>query len=262
MTGSTRTALITGASAGIGQAYAEFLAAEGFDLILVARREDRLQVLAKLLAHTHGRRVEVIAADLSDSDTPERIVEEIARRGLSVDYLVNNAGFANNGAFTEQPWKNIAAEMQVMMTSLTELIHRLLPGMQQQGWGRVVNVSSVAAFAPPISGSLYTGIKSFVLHLSQALDMELKPQGIHVTALCPGFTRTEFHDVMGVKAQTQKLPSILWSSANDVVQAGHRAVMNGEPVCVPGAVNKALIATTRHAPLKLGYWMGKHLNPL
>ena len=113
--------------------------------------------------------------------------------------LINNAGLSGKTAFAETPWPKLAAEIQLMVTAVTELCHRVLPGMRERGWGRIVNLSSLAAFSPPGASLLYTGIKSYVLGMSQSLDMELKPQGIHVTALCPGFTHSEFHDTMGTR---------------------------------------------------------------
>lgn len=148
-----------------------------------------------------------------------------------------------------------------MVTALTELCHRVIPGMRERGWGRIINLSSTAAFAPPGEGLLYTGIKSYVLAISQSLDMELKPQGIHVTALCPGFTRSEFHDAMGARAEADKLPRILWQKAPEVVREGWSAVMKGKPICVPGTVNKAITSAMRPLPLTLQYQLGKNLNP-
>lgn len=260
---SDRTALITGASAGIGKAYAQLLAREGYRLILVARREDRLHELAEELSQQCGTQTQVIPADLSQPDAVEILVDEIERRGWQVDYLVNNAGLSNAGAFADHSWETLGGEIQVMVTAVTELAHRVLPGMKARGWGRIVNVSSVAAFAPTGRSMLYTGIKSYVLHMSQALDMELKPSGIHVTALCPGFTRTEFHDVMGTRDQaTKNLPGPLWSTSEAVARAGHVAVMRGDPVCIPGWINKAIAASARRMPLWLGYRLGRDANPL
>jgi short-subunit dehydrogenase len=205
----------------------------------------------------------VIAADLSQPDAAAILADEVERRGLEVDYLVNNAGLSNAGAFAEHAWDTLAAELQVMVMAVTELTHRFVPGMKARGWGCVVNVSSVAAFAPTGKSMLYTGIKSYVLHMSQALDMELKPFGVHVTALCPGFTRTEFHDVMGTRERASKnLPGPLWSTSEAVARAGHVAVLRGDPVCIPGLINKVLAASARRLPLWLGYRMGRDANPL
>jgi short-subunit dehydrogenase len=256
-----RTALITGASAGIGACFARHLAAEGYDLLLVARREDRLRQLAGELTAQYGVRCEVFAADLSDPTAPERIVAQAAELELPIDVLINNAGLSGKTAFAETGWPALAAELQVMVTAVTELAHRVVPGMRERGWGRIVNLSSLAAFQPTGASLLYTGIKSYILHMSQALDMELKRDGIHVTALCPGFTHSEFHDVMGTRTEANDLPGFMWGRPEAVVEEGWAAVMKGKPVCVPGAVNKFLSTTMRPVPLRLQYVLGRSLNP-
>ncbi|MGW5453889.1 SDR family NAD(P)-dependent oxidoreductase [Nocardia sp. NPDC003979] len=261
MTATPRTALITGASAGIGAAFAHHLAANGYQLLLVARRADRLQELATQLTARHDVRCEVFAADLTDSAAPAAIVDYADRQGLPVDVLINNAGLSGKTAFADTPWNALAGEIQLMVTAPTELAHLVIPGMKKRHWGRIVNLSSVAAFAPPGAGLLYTGIKSYVLDTSQALDMELKRHGIHVTALCPGFTRTEFHDVMGTRDKADHLPRILWQQPDAVVAEGWDAVMKGKPVCVPGIVNKISAAAMKPLPVRLGYFLGKTLNP-
>lgn len=190
MTDSKRIALVTGASAGLGSHFSRLLAQRGYDLILVARRADRLETLAADLSREFSVQCHVIAIDLADPRSAESLLAEVAARGLHVDFLVNNAGFGGSGRFSETEWQDISRELQVMVTTLTELAHRLVPGMRTRGFGRIINVSSLAAFMPPGESMLYTAIKSYVLNMSQALDMELKPYGIHVTALCPGFTYT------------------------------------------------------------------------
>lgn len=260
-TETTRTALVTGASAGIGAEFAKLLASEGYSLLLVARRRERLQQLAAELSERHGVRCETFAADLAAPKASASIVDYAKSLGLSIDVLINNAGLSGKTAFGATPWENLHGEIQVMVTALTELCHRVLPGMRDRGWGRIINLSSTAAFAPPGASLLYTGIKSYVLAISQSLDMELKPQGIHVTALCPGFTRSEFHDAMGTRGEADKLPGILWQEPAEVVREGWAAVMKGSPVCVPGVVNKLLASTMRPLPLGLQYQLGKRLNP-
>ncbi len=178
MSGSKRSALVTGASAGIGTAFARLLAAEGYDLLLVARREDRLRELAGELSAAHGVRCEIAPADLTDRSTPLDVMARAEALRMPIDVLINNAGLSGNGKFAEAPWKDLADELQLMVTAVTELARRAAPGMKQRGWGRIVNLSSVAAFAPPGASLLYTGIKSYVLNMSQALDMELKPHGV------------------------------------------------------------------------------------
>jgi len=258
---NSRTALITGASAGIGAAFARHLASEGYALLLVARRLDRLKELANELAAQHGVRCDVFAADLNDPAAPEEIVAFAQSQGIAIDVLINNAGLSGKTAFADTPWPKLAAEIQLMVTALTELCHRVLPGMQERRWGRIVNLSSLAAFSPPGASLLYTGIKSYVLNISQSLDMELKPQGIHVTALCPGFTRSEFHDTMGTRDAANKLPAMLWQEADDVVREGWQAVMKGKPVCVPGVINKVVASSVRPLPVSLQYHLGNRLNP-
>lgn len=254
---SGRTALVTGASAGIGEAFARLLAAEGANLLLVARREDRLRHLADELEHAHGIRAEVVAVDLAQPDAVEKIVAAAERMRLEIDVLVNNAGFAATRGFLGSEWRELHAEMQVMMTAVTELMHRFAPAMKARGFGRIINLASLAAFAPTAPSMLYTGIKSFVLNVSEAVDMELKPHGVFVTALCPGFTWSEFHDVQGTRELTDKLPGFLWQDAQTVARAGLDAVMAGQPVCVPGAVNKTLAYTSRLFPERIRYLMGK-----
>jgi short-subunit dehydrogenase len=261
MNTTQRTALVTGASAGIGAAFARHLASEGYALLLVARRVDRLEELAGELNAKYGVRCNVFAADLNDPAAPAEIMEYAQAQGIAVDVLINNAGLSGKTAFADTPWPKLAAEIQLMITALTELCHRVLPGMQERGWGRIINLSSLAAFSPPGASLLYTGIKGYVLSVSQSLDMELKPQGIHVTALCPGFTRSEFHDTMGTRDAANKLPDMLWQEADDVVREGWAAVMKGKPVCVPGIVNKVLASTMRPLPVSLQYHLGNRLNP-
>lgn len=261
MSTATRTALITGASAGIGATFARTLAAEGLDLVLVARRQERLDELAEELSAKHQVRCEAFAADLSDPGAPKAIMAFIEERGLAVDVLINNAGMSGSAAFAETEWDSLAAELQVMVTAVTELAHLVVPGMKERRWGRIINLSSLAAFAPPGESLIYTGVKSYVLNMSQALDMELKPHGIHVTALCPGFTHSEFHESMGSKEAAAKLPAILWQEPDAVVREGWAAVNAGKPVCVPGVVNKVVSHAMRPVPFRVQYFMGKTFNP-
>ncbi|MCV7432478.1 SDR family NAD(P)-dependent oxidoreductase [Mycolicibacterium bacteremicum] len=261
MSTTRRAALITGASAGIGAAFARHLAAEGLDLLLVARRAERLEELAAELGQAHGVRCEVFAADLTDPAAPAAITDHAGRIDLPIDVLINNAGLSSSTTFSNTPWESVAAEIQLMVTAPTELAHRVIPGMKDRRWGRIVNLSSLAAMSPPGGGLLYTGIKSYVLDVSQSLDMELKPHGIHVTALCPGFTHSEFHDVMGTRDAADRLPGFLWQQPEPVVREGWAAVTKGNPVCVPGTVNKVAAAAMRPIPQRIQYYLGRDLNP-
>lgn len=261
MTTTRPTALVTGASAGIGAAFAELLAREGHDLVLVARRADRLTELADRLTTEHGVSCTVLAADLTDPAAPEALMASIREHGLTIDVLVNNAGMSGSEAFADTSWSSLAGEIQLMITAVTQLAHLVVPEMKARGFGRIINLSSLAAFAPPGESLLYTGIKTYVLAMSQALDMELKPHGINVTALCPGFTYSEFHDVMGSREAATKLPGFLWQEPEAVVREGWAAVNKGKPVCVPGAVNKVISHGMRPVPYRAQYLLGRSLNP-
>jgi uncharacterized protein len=256
-----RTVLITGASAGIGAAFARHLAKEGYGLLLVARRAEKLQALATELQQAYQVPCTVFTADLNDPTAPQAIMDFAKKEQINIDVLINNAGLAGKGSFAGSPWSELAGEIQVMITAVTQLCHLVLPHMRAQGWGRIINMSSIAAFSPPAESLIYTGVKSYVLNMSQSLDMELKPQGIHVTAVCPGFTHSEFHDHMGTRDAANKLPSLLWQEADVVVAEGWRAVMRGQPVCVTGMVNKVMASSMRPLPLTLQYFLGNRLNP-
>ena len=181
-----RRALITGASAGIGEAFAEVFAAEGFDVVLVARREPRLQALAERLRVRYGVRADVLAADLGEPQAPGHIVAELAARGLHVDALVNNAGYGVPGAYVRSPWDTHHAMLRVMVTSVAELTYRLLPAMLERGYGRIINVASLAGLVPAPGGhTLYAATKAFLIKFSEALGHEVRAEGVHVTALCP-----------------------------------------------------------------------------
>jgi uncharacterized protein len=244
-----RTALITGASAGIGKAFADVFASEGFDVVLVARREDRLQALAERLRTTHGVRVDVLAADLADPRAAERIVVELAGRGLHVDVLVNNAGYGVPGAYLRSPWEIHQAMLRVMVTGVSELTYRLLPSMLASGYGRIINVASLAALVPAPGGhTLYAATKAFLIKFSEALGHEVRPKGVHVTALCPGFTYSEFHDVTGTREQMTQLPSWMWMDAATVAREGYDAVMQGVPIYVNGRINRMIAVLVRVVP--------------
>ena len=253
-----RTALVTGSSSGIGAAFAEIFAAEGFDLVITARREERLHELAASIEQRHGVRVHVIVGDLSDSGAAERLCAGLAERGIVVDALVNNAGFGIPGAYLESAWARHAAALQVMAVGLAELTHRLLPGMIDRGYGRVINVASLAALVPaPAGHTLYAASKAFVVKFSEALANEVRPAGVHVMALCPGFTFSEFHDVTGTRAKVRQLPRWLWMDALSVAREGFDAVMAGAPIHVSGRVNRSIAFLARHLPQRLVVALGR-----
>ncbi len=245
-------ALITGASAGIGAAFARELAARKVNLVLTARRLERLQSLASELATAHSIKVEVIACDLADRDAPRHLVAEMDQRKIHIDMLINNAGYGVTGYFLSQPWQTQADFIQVLMTAPSELCHRLLPGMRERGHGRIINVASLAGHVPGSAGqTLYSGAKSYLIKMSQALHLEYAHDGINTCALCPGFTWSEFHDVTGSRAMMSKLPKWMWMDAETVVRQGLDAVERGEAVHVNGSVNKMIKSLIKLIPDRL-----------
>lgn len=247
-----RTVLITGASAGIGAAFARVFAERNFDLILTARRAERLSALAGEISSATGVDVLTIPADLADPAAPERLRDEIAVRERTVDALVNNAGYGVPGTFRSRSWSEHAEFMQVLMTSLVHLTHLFEPGMTERGYGRIINVASLAGLVPASARhTLYAPAKTFVIRFSEALAQEHRGNGVHVTALCPGFTRTEFHDALGNRPQVSKLPRFLWSDAYSVACSGFDAVMAGQSVHVVGGINRVLAGIIRAVPSSL-----------
>lgn len=247
-----RTALITGASAGIGAAFAEVFAAEGFDLVITARREDRLRAAAGELEQRHGARVHVIVEDLSDPAAPERLCREIAARGLTVDALVNNAGYGVTGTYASSDWSRHAAFTQVMVVAVAELTHRLLPGMLERGYGRLLNIASLAGLVPaPAGHTLYAASKAFVIKFSEALAQEVAGQGVHVTAVCPGFTLSEFHDVIGTREKVRRIPKLFWMDAATVARQGFDACEAGRAIYVTGGINRVIAAAVRFLPNRI-----------
>jgi uncharacterized protein len=236
-----RWALVTGASAGIGAAFARELAARGHRLVLTARREDRLLALAAELRERHGTQVEIVTADLARPAAVEELCAEIERRGIAVDVLINNAGYGVAGQYPAQPWQVHADFIQVMVTAPCELAYRLLPGMQQRGYGRIANIASLAGHIPGSAGhTLYAASKAFMIKFSQSLALENTGRGVLVCAVCPGFTLSEFHDVVGSREQVSRMPKWLWMTAEDVVREGLDALERGEIVQVTGRVNRAI----------------------
>lgn len=253
-----RTVLITGASAGIGEAFAEVFAAEGFTLVLTARREDRLRAVAARLEARFGVQAYVVPADLSEPGAPARLWRDLEARGLVVDALVNNAGYGIPGSFIASEWPRHAALLQVMVVALAELTHRALPGMIARGYGRIINVASLAALVPaPAGHTLYAASKALIVKFSEALAAEVRASGVHVTALCPGFTRSEFHDVTGTRAKVSQLPSWLWMDAPTVARLGFDAVSAGTPVYVTGRLNRAITLLARILPQRVLVALGR-----
>jgi len=252
--GEGRTALVTGASAGIGAELARVFAAKGFDLVLTARRGERLAALGDELQRLHGVGVRILPADLALPGAPADLIAALERDRVTIDVLVNNAGYAIPGRYRDTSWELQRDFIQVLVTAPCELTHRLLPGMTEREYGRILNVASVAGLMPgAASHTLYGGAKAMLIKASQSLHSEQKGTGVHVTALCPGFTYSEFHDVNGTREDMRRLPKMMWLAADRVAREGYDAVMKNRAVCIPGAQYKTIVALARLLPLGAGH---------
>lgn len=254
--GRGKTALVTGASSGIGKAFAELLAARGYALVLTARRRDRLEELAALLKTRDRVDVQIIPADLSEPGAASAIVATLQQKHIHIDLLVNNAGYGIPGSYVNVPWPDHSRFMQVMVGAVLDLTYRLLPPMAERGWGRIINIASVAGMVPsPAGHTLYGASKAFLIRFSEALAAESIERGVHVTAVCPGFTYSEFHDVTGTRDKMNKVPGLLWLTAPDVAREGYDAVMRGEPVVVNGRIYAVLVWLTAAMPRRVVRWV-------
>lgn len=244
----SKTALITGASSGIGYELARLFARAGYQLVLVARREDRLNQLANELIQAHDIRVLVLAKDLAEPQVPEEIYQDLQKLNIVVDVLVNNAGFGNYGYFAASDLNNELDLLQVNIVALMVLTRLFLPDLIRRGAGKILNVASVAAFGPgPLMANYYAS-KAYVLRLSEALANELKGTGVSVTALCPGTTISEFHQNLNLD-QTA-LRHIPFMTSEAVARIGYRGLMAGKTIVIPGWQNKAMAWLVRFTPRK------------
>lgn len=253
-----RTALITGASSGIGAAFAGVFAAAGFDLVVTARREELLRTVADRLERDHGVGVHVIVADLAEPGGPARLGDEIAARGIEVDALVNNAGYGVPGSYVASPWERQGAALQLLVVTVAELTYRMLPGMLERGYGRIVNVASLAGLLHAPAGlTLYPAAKAFVIKFSESLAEEVRGKGVHVTAVAPGFTETAFHDIAATRARLTTLPRFAWMDAPTVARLGYTAVMAGRPLEITGRVNRTAAYLGRLMPRSLAGYLAR-----
>ena len=255
--GAGRTALVTGASAGIGEALARVFASHGFNLVLTARRTERLIALSDELRTSCAIETRVMPADLARPEACAKLIEALDRAGVTIDALVNNAGYGVPGLYRETSWEVQRDFIQVLVTAPCELTHRLLPGMTQRRYGRILNVASVAGLMPgAASHTLYGGAKAMLIKMSQSLHSEQQGTGVFVSALCPGFTYSEFHDINGTRAAMSRLPRFLWLTAERVSREGYRAVMRNEPICIPGTPYKAISTIVRLLPMGMAHRIG------
>jgi short-subunit dehydrogenase len=242
------TALITGASSGIGEALARELAGRGHGVTLVARSEEKLRALADELSSKHGVRAEAIACDVTDPASRDRLAAAVEAAGLRVSVLANNAGFGTYESFVKIARERLLEETRVNGEAVVDLTARYLPGMVARGAGAVLITASTAAFQPLPGNALYAGLKSFALTFAEALHHEVKGDGVTVTALCPGPVKSGFQDASGAHDFASGLPKPLWRTSEQVAAAGVRGLEQGRRVVVPGAPNRALAAIGRFSP--------------
>jgi uncharacterized protein len=239
-------ALVTGASGGIGRAFALALAGRGHDLVLVARDTARLEAVAKEAADASGATAEVLTADLSDSVALASVEARLQGTGRPVDLLVNNAAFGTFGNFAELPVERETQEIQLNVVALMRLTHAGVTGMVARGRGGVINVASIGGMQPTPGYATYGGTKAFVISFTEAIHEELKGTGVKCMVLSPGFTRTEFQDNAGV--DPTEVPDFMWQDAPTVVDYALKAYDRGRASCVPGPLNAATAAFTQVSP--------------
>jgi uncharacterized protein len=258
MAGTKQTALVTGASAGLGRELARLAAKDGHDLVLVARRKERLEELAAELTSAHGVQVAVIAADLSDQAAPVDVAERLFAAGTRIDFLINNAGFGTCGPFSQAVLDREVEMIHLNIRALVQLTHLFLPEMLARKSGRILNVASVAGFVPGPYMATYYASKAFVLSFTEALAAELLGTGVTITASCPGPTETEFGAVAG--NAKSKLFQRHVAEAAPVALHAYQAMMAGKVVAIPGLMNKLIAQSTRIAPRVWLRAIAAHLN--
>ena len=242
------TVVITGASSGIGEALADYFARDGYDLVLVARSEDKLQALAGQLERDTGAQVWVEAADLSRRGAAKKLASHLHDQGIETDILVNSAGVLEHGLFTELSGNSQQDIIDLNVSGLTSMLSHFLPPMVKRGKGRILNVASIAAFQPIPGLATYAASKAYVLSLSESLVEELAGTGVTVTALCPGITATNMVANAQKKSDGLKFPDFVVGDVKDVAAQGYRACLKGDAICVPGAVNLAATLAGRATP--------------
>jgi len=233
-------ALITGASAGLGAEFARQLASKGKDLILVARRTEPMEALARDLADEFNVLVDVMQADLSDADATSMLFAKVSRRGHTVDYLINNAGSVGPDLLDDRDWPAQQKYIELMMTSVAGMCHHFIPPMREKGFGRVLNVASVAGHVSLAGDTSYGPTKAYVIALSKGLAATLRGDGVHVLALCPGFTHTDFHVSDELTRMKNSMPAFIWYDADVVIREGLAALEKGKDVYISGRLYRYL----------------------
>jgi short-subunit dehydrogenase len=249
------TALVTGATAGIGAAYANLLAKDGYDLVLVARDKKRLSDAAKSLTKEFGVKCEILVADLTKSAQLANVEKRLASKVKPIEVLINNAGFGINKSFLESARDAEQELLDVLVTAPMRLTHSVLPLMKEPNSGTVVNVSSVASW---IAGGTYSAAKSYLTVFTESLHTELRGSKVNISALCPGFTRTEFHQRGRMKMSG--LPNFMWLSAEKVVARSWKAAKSGKAITVPGWQYLILSSISRFGPRPLVRRIGMNVR--
>jgi len=248
-TGAPLTALITGASSGIGEALARCFARDGHRVVLVARSADALRALARHLNTESGVQALALPADLAQPDAAAGLAARLKRRRIAIDVLVNNAGTLEQGLFVQLPARRHQEVIDLNVSALTAMLAQFVPPMIERGHGRILNVASIAAFQPVPTLAVYAATKAYVLSLSESLAEELRDTGVTVTALCPGITATRMlTSATRDHARVAQLPDFLVGRVDDVAAEGYRACMKAEVITVPGVVNRATTLAARAAP--------------
>jgi short-subunit dehydrogenase len=243
------TALVTGASSGIGEALAHCFAQGHFDLVLVARSADKLEALARHMAAEHGVKARALPCDLSQPGAASGLAAQLKSARRPIDVLVNNAGVLEFGAFADMPPARHAELVGLNVLALTEMLAQFVPPMVKRGRGRILNVASIAAFQPVPGLATYAATKAYVLSITETLAIELAETGVSATALCPGITDTHMLSAaQGGHGRLKKLPGLVIGDVAEVAAAGYRACLAGEVICVPGTLNLAATMTSRAAP--------------
>lgn len=245
------TALVTGASSGIGVEIARELAARGHGVSLVARREDRLKELAAELSERHGVRAETFACDLADADARRKLITRIEKAGLTVTTLVNNAGFGRHGNFVEGDPARDVEMVRLNIEAVTDLLATYLPPMVEARRGAIINIASTAALQPMPGEATYAASKAFVLSQGEALSQELKGTGVSITTVCPGPVKTEFVETSGIESLAESAPDFVWMTAAEIADAAVRGVEKGKRTVTPGRLNQSTALAGRLMPRSL-----------
>ena len=245
----TKTALITGSSGGIGYELANIHAEHGDNLVLVARNKFKLDELKGILAEKHGIMIHTIEKDLSLPGVASQIYDEVKAQNITVDFLINNAGFGDVGLFAESDWNKLERMINLNATALTHLTRLFLPGMIERGYGKILNVASTASFQPGPTMAVYFATKAYVLSFSEAVNEEVRKMGVTVTALCPGSTESGFHEA--AIGSDRKLKKRKMPPAREVAEYGYRAMIRGKAVAIPGLKNSIMATSVRFIPRSL-----------